>query len=541
MVLPLGALLVGVHCGKLTQEGEIGLDKTAPELSPTCADTGVNGKLTYGECEAWVTEGGHCGKSWADEACPKTCGICQLCTLGSWGDWSACTSTCGGGGQVRTQDPGNCGAGYVATSSQQCNTDLCAAGPDCTLSPSPPLMITDDNTVVENKIITVTSGTAPAIWVYEASNVTLRNIKIVHAGSNRSTGAVDGRWVDQSGAGIFFQRSPNVKIENVHVSLVTTPNPHATGDVCDTQYCGPFPYDMKYAYNIYGQDSEQPTLSNVFVTGGSTGFWCKNCPYGKVSHFRAENLHGPYPRGQCFQVESCTGFILEDFACIQDNHIAFTEDDISVWNSSYAIVQRGYIQGGNAPNGVGVISEMSDHTVVQDVDVTLVGGTCFSAYGANNVTFLRTRAKANHADAPNTCLAAHGFCKDKLGLFPNSQIYVGDQSVPDKTCCGDGELSRCDTRGGIWFAGDYTSDQAGGAHNGYDAANVAIKEGVFSGMTRIESSESYTQNGHCVNIDTSDWAASNADRQEAYIQKDFTEEDFTLRTPFVPTFCFPTN
>jgi hypothetical protein len=398
-------------------------------------------------------------------------------------------------------------------------------------------VITADNSVVENKIITVTTGAAPAIWVYGASNVTLRNLKIVHAGSNRFRGAVDGRYVDQSGAGIFFQNSPNLKIENVHVSLVTGPNLHATGEACDTQYCGPFPYDMKYAYNIYGQNSERPTLSNVFVTGGSTGFWCKDCPYGKVSHFRAENLHGPFPRGQCFQVVSCMGFILEDFACIQDNHIAFPEDDISVWNSSYAIVQRGLIQGGNAPNGVGVISEMSDHTVVQDVDVTLVGGTCFSAYGANNVTFLRTRAKSNHADAG--CKAAHGFCKDKLGLFPNSQTYAGDQTVPDKTCCGDD--ARCDTGGGIWFAGDYTSGQAGGAHDGHDAANVAIKEGVFFDMTRIESSKSYSQDGTCVNVNMADWATSAANRQEAYILKDFREQDFSLRTPFVPSFCFSTN
>jgi hypothetical protein len=65
-------------------------------------------------------------------------------------------------------------------------------------------VITADNSVVENKIITVTTGAAPAIWVYGASNVTLRNLKIVHAGSNRFRGVVDGRYVDQSGAGIFF-------------------------------------------------------------------------------------------------------------------------------------------------------------------------------------------------------------------------------------------------------------------------------------------------------------------------------------------------
>jgi len=101
-----------------------------------------------------------------------------------------------------------------------------------------------------------------------------------------------------------------------------------------------------YAYNIYGSDSDSPRVSNVYVTGGSTGFWCKNCPHGKVSHFKAENLHGPFPRGQCFQVVSSTGFTLEDFTCVQDNQIAFPEDDISVWDSPYSTVQRGLIQGG---------------------------------------------------------------------------------------------------------------------------------------------------------------------------------------------------
>merc|ERR1711977_739221 len=92
---------------------------------------------------------------------------------------------------------------------------------------------------------------------------------------------------------------------------------------------------------------------------------------------------------------------------------------------------------------------MSNHGVCQDVDVTLVGGTCFSAYGADNVTFLRTRAKNNHADG--SCLDGQGYCKDSNGLWPNSQTYASDQSVPDKTCCGTEALTRCDTEGGLWL------------------------------------------------------------------------------------------
>lgn len=507
-----------------------------PVLDPDCADAGSSAiSLVDGKCPAWVSNGGHCGKTWADTACAKTCDICQICTLGSWGSWSAaCSSTCGGGGQYRTRDSGDCGEDYAITEHQQCETQSCDPGETCSLLSSPSLLITKDNTKVEGVTIT-TSGKEAAIFVNGAANVVLRNIKIVHTGAARVKGnnATLG-WMDESGAGIFFKNSPNITIENVHVSLVRpTPNPHASDGVCANQYCGPFPLDMKYAYNIYGQDSDSPTISNAYVTGGSTGFWCKNCPHGKVSHYKAENLHGPYPRGQCFQVVSSTGFVLEDFTCAQDNQIAFPEDDVSVWNSSYSIVRRGLIQGGNAPNGVGVIFEMSDHGVCEDVDVTLVGGTCFSAYGSNNVTFLRTRARDNHADG--TCLDGQGYCKDSNGLWPNSQEYAQDQTVADKTCCGEEALQRCDTKGGVWFAGDYTSEQPGG-HG--DSSNIAIQQGVFHSMTRIESEEKYSNVGTCVNIDMDDWATSAANRQAAYIKQDFGIENFTLRVPFQPAFCF---
>jgi hypothetical protein len=510
---------------------------TEPTPNPNCADIGVNGALVDGKCAAWVVNGGHCSKDWAISDCAESCGICTVCTPGEFDEWSTCTSTCGGGGQYRTQDPGDCGDDSKIVEHQQCNTQSCDAG-ECSLSASPNLVITEDNAVVEGVSITA-SGKEAAIFVLNAANVTLRNIKIVHEGSDRVKGQNDtlGEYMDESGAGIFFKNSPNIRIENVHVSLVRpSPNPHAADGECATEYCGPFPKSMQYAYNIYGESSASPTLLNVYVTGGSTGFWCKECPYGRVSHFKAENLHGPYPRGQCFQVVSCEGFVLEDFTCIQDNQKAFPEDDVSLWGSPYAIARRGLIQGGNAPNGVGVIMEMSDNVVVEDIDVTLVGGTCFSAYGAHNVSFLRTRAKDNHADGG--CLAGKGYCKDMNGDWPNSDFYADDVAVPDKTCCGEEALERCDTKGGVWYAGDYTDDQAGGKHTGYLASDVSVKQGVFYGMTAIEAEEEYSNEGTCVDINMDYWANSAATRQEAYILKDFKEEDFTLREPFEPTFCF---
>ena len=105
-------------------------------LDPDCADAGSdNVALVNGACSNWVINGNHCGKDWADAACAKSCGICQACNLGEWGSWSECSSTCGGGGQYRTRDPGTCGEDWAITGHQQCETQDCDPG-SCTLTPS---------------------------------------------------------------------------------------------------------------------------------------------------------------------------------------------------------------------------------------------------------------------------------------------------------------------------------------------------------------------------------------------------------------------
>ena len=155
--------------------------------------------------------------------------------MGEWDSWGECTSvtehglTCGGGNRYRTRKAGDCGDDNSYDETEQCNTGDCSAGDTCTLKASDPIVVTEDNSMVENLSIT-TTGSAPAIFVYNASNVVLRNIKIVHAGTARTTftDPDHGISMDQSGAGIYFQYSPNIKIENVHVSLVRpSPNPFA--------------------------------------------------------------------------------------------------------------------------------------------------------------------------------------------------------------------------------------------------------------------------------------------------------------------------
>ena len=63
------------------------------------------------------------------------------------------------------------------------------------------------------------------------------------------------------------------------------------------------------------------------------------CTHGVVSHFKAENVHGPYPRGQCLQVTDSEDFLLEDFHCFNDKR-SFTEDTISLWESSNSVIRE---------------------------------------------------------------------------------------------------------------------------------------------------------------------------------------------------------
>jgi len=395
--------------------------------------------------------------------------------------------------------------------------------------------------VLQNLKLKITSGHAPAIGIYSSTGVILRNIEIEHAGHDR----VQGGGLDESGSGIYFKESPNITMENVKVVLKRDPNPHANAGECATRYCGPFPYSMRFAYNIWGYDSPYPTLTNVYTADGSTGFWCKNCWDGVITHYKGENFHGPFPRGQCFQVVSSPRFIVQDFTCENDNEVTYNEDVASIWNSSHSIARRGVIIGGNSPTGVGIISEMSSYILVEDVDVTQVGGVSFSAYGATEVTFSRTRAIRNHGDGG--CLALHGYCKDFTGNYPLEDVtsttcHNYKQNGPDSCKEEGGFYKRNDREGRVWYAGDYTADQAGGAYS-YEASNITIVDGKWWEM--YDTNDAATA---CDKIegDTTMWWAINAatDRTRAWgttsllPAENFTEEEFTLRTPFTPTFCW---
>lgn len=465
-------------------------------------------------CSHWEKKGlveRKCSLSWAPTKCAKTCGACNLCLesdLGAWGEWSACSASCGGGGRTRSRDPGTCTQGPF-TESEQCNLQSCKASP-CVLKDSAAIVIRNqDNAVIENLKIT-SSGTAPGISVEDSKNVTIRNVQIFHAGHPRV-----GPY--GSGVGIHFHNSPNIKIEDVKVEF-TRINGYLkdANPKCASTYCGPLPKSMAASYNIRGDDSPGARLYNVHVIGGSSGVWMKNCQDSLVSHFKAENPHGANfvgGRGQCLQVVYSDRFILEDFYCFVDNDIGFTEDTINIWTSHYSTVRRGFIEGGNGPNGVGLIMEKSSHGKVEDIDVTHYGNGAFSAYGAEGDVFMRCRAKSNHG-LYKSCMSGRGQCTDWEGT---------------NHCDGDDE--RYDERGNIWYAGDYNANTGNGQHE-EKSFNNKIVQGQIYDITGWHKTRK-----RCESIGLEDWELNGAANSKAWALTDVSVGDFTLRSPYVPIGC----
>merc|ERR1719272_1757501 len=125
-------------------------------------------------CKSYMMNKCHFSKH--QKLCPLSCDVCESCTLGDWGEWTACSATCGGGGQTRARAT-ECTQGDL-TESRQCNLEPCPVDA-CALTDSDPVVVNDEaGKVIENKRIT-TSGAEPAIGVYDSADVVIRNVKIV--------------------------------------------------------------------------------------------------------------------------------------------------------------------------------------------------------------------------------------------------------------------------------------------------------------------------------------------------------------------------
>ena len=115
-------------------------------------------------------------------------------------------------------------------------------------------------------------------------NVKLRHLRITH---------------HATGKGIFFDGCHGIQIENVEVVAVghdgsLSPNP------CRNDYDRGMERDCD---SVHGLRSEGVVITNIRATGGSTGVELSHCPGAQLSQIMVFNVRGPFPRGQCVQVE----------------------------------------------------------------------------------------------------------------------------------------------------------------------------------------------------------------------------------------------
>lgn len=139
------------------------------------------------------------------------------------------------------------------------------------------------------------------------------------------------------------------------------------------------------------------SIKNVTLRNGSQGIYLHQCANAVLSGITGYNQRGPFPGGQLVQINDSAGTLLEDFYAYNASGTAWTEDNISIYNSSNVIVRRGVIDGNNSPSGVGVMVENNSTGVtVTDVDALRMGNGAFSAYsGSNNAVFTTCRVKAS--------------------------------------------------------------------------------------------------------------------------------------------------
>jgi hypothetical protein len=240
-----------------------------------------------------------------------------------------------------------------------------------TYSSSGPIVVTTDNQIIENKVITSING--PAINTNLHSGVIIRNVVIHH---NRGPGVYvnNSNSVSISGADIIFDGAPS-----------TGPNPSDAYD------------------NIYCEVSPNLNVTNVRLTRGSSGVYLENCPNNALSFIEGHDQRGPEPRGQLVQWNSSDNGSLTDFSNVASLSTSWTEDNVNVYHSQGITIARGLLDGNNSPSGDGIlVDELSGNVQVTDVDAIHQGNGCFGIYGGSghDVTFRRTRCRDNYCSLP---------------------------------------------------------------------------------------------------------------------------------------------
>jgi Bacterial Ig domain/Right handed beta helix region len=241
------------------------------------------------------------------------------------------------------------------------------AAAQVTLTPSGPVTATADGQVIQNLLITASGQ--DGITVNGRANVTIRNVEIRVSGAD----------------GIDASSSPGLIIDTVKIVNTASGVPLPSEQNC---------------IDIFGGTGID--ISHAYVERCSTGVYAVQSPGIQVHFLEGHNLRGPFPRGQLFQANNSDNCLLEDFSAVnavdQESAtpvVAWTEDNVSVYQSDGCIVRRGLLDGNNSPSGVGVMFEDAVGGLGEDVDTIRMGNGSFFAYPSDNVTYRRTRAREN--------------------------------------------------------------------------------------------------------------------------------------------------
>ena len=236
-----------------------------------------------------------------------------------------------------------------------------------TLSNSGPITVTSNGQVIQN--LNIISATT-AINVGSFTDVQIKNCRI-HYGS---------------GQGINFGGAHRLNIYNVEIIHDGSP---ASG-----------PNSGEWN-GINGEPSTDVRIDRVKGTDCSTLIYLNNGhtrPW--LSNIEGYNMRGPFPRGQLVQFGAGTvDGILEDFYNLNNPAIAWTEDNINMYQCFNFIVRRGIVDGNNSNSGVGFIGEQEfggNGGLWEDLEAVRQGNGCFSAYlVGHGQTFRRCNARDN--------------------------------------------------------------------------------------------------------------------------------------------------
>jgi hypothetical protein len=221
-----------------------------------------------------------------------------------------------------------------------------------TLTPSSTVTVSANSQVVEELDIT------GQVVVSGYTDVIIRKCRITHTGEH----------------GIDFNNAAGLTIEDC--KIIKT-------DVGNTSNLA-----------VHGQNSANVTMTRVRVDRG--GIYLLDCDTAVLSNIEGHDINMAFPRGQLVQFNSCLNPTLSDFSCINTPGQMWTEDNISVFQSPGATISNGHIDGNNSPTGVGIMFEQgSDNGSATDVDTIRMGNGSFSAFSADNITFLRCGHREN--------------------------------------------------------------------------------------------------------------------------------------------------